>query len=56
MHSAAQVGRFYVNKSFPNAPMVLSLMELRSRRPNFIDGDLGCFEQFIPRLCAQLAP
>lgn len=45
---------YYVNRSFPDAPMVLSLMELRSRGPNFVDGDLGCFEKFMPRVCAQL--
>ena len=45
---------FYVNKSFPDSPMVLSLMSVRSRGPFFIDRPLGCFDTFIAELLRRL--
>jgi hypothetical protein len=45
---------FYVNRSFPDTPMVLSLMATRSQSPLFIDEALGCFEHFIPQLLQAL--
>jgi SIR2-like protein len=41
---------FYVNRSFPDAPMVLSLMRARSRNPFFIDQPLGEFHNFVKEL------
>jgi hypothetical protein len=45
---------FYVNKTFPEAPMVLSLMACRSQAHHFIDEPLGLFENFIQRLVQEL--
>ncbi len=45
---------FYVNRSFPRAPMVLSLMASRSTAPLFIDGPLGHFENCVGALATEL--
>lgn len=41
---------FFVNRDFPETPIVLSLMNLRSKTPNFIDHPSGLFENFIREL------
>jgi hypothetical protein len=41
---------FYANLSFPDAPMVLSLMAARNQLPLFIDGELGTFSTLIDSL------
>lgn len=42
---------FYINPTFPDAPMVLSLMSARNREaPHYIDGPLGRFEQLMAAL------
>jgi hypothetical protein len=46
---------FYVNKTFPSAPMVLSLLYARyAEEPLIIDESLGCFEEFAHRLAREL--
>lgn len=52
--SQSEAPFFYVNRSFPDAPMVLSLMAARSKAPNFIDAPLGSFDQFVIALIAGL--
>jgi hypothetical protein len=47
---------YYVNRSFPDAPMVLSLMAARSRSPLYVDGELGTFTSFASRLAEELVP
>lgn len=45
---------YYVNRSFPETPMVLSLMKARSKRPLYIDEPLGPFYQFMAALAKEL--
>ena len=47
---------FYANVSFPDAPMVLSLMAARNQLPLFIDGVSGMFSNFIRSLQEELLP
>jgi hypothetical protein len=45
---------YYINKFFPSTPMVLSLVNSRSKKPTFVNEPLGCFETFIEFLVSEL--
>jgi hypothetical protein len=53
--SARGAPLFLVNRAFPEAPMVLSLLWARCQTtPLVIDGGLGTFDEFIRRLAGEL--